>query len=371
MSTSRLFTPYDLGTVQLRNRSILAPMTRVSAAPDGSATERMAEYYAAFAAGGFAAVITEGSYIDEAHSQTYLDQPGLATEKHAAAWKQVTDRVHAEGAVAIAQLQHSGPQSQGNSHASGLRAPSAVSARGEQLGMYRGSGPYSRPEALTSEEIADVQRSFAGAAVRAHEAGFDGVEIHGANGYLVDAFLTDYLNVREDEYGGSPAARVLFARQIVDAVRASVGSDFIVGIRISQAKVSDAHHKWTGVDEARVIFEALNDSGVDYIHTTEWRASAPAFPDKDERSLAALARAFAPQVTVIANGSINTGADADEILRSGQADLVSLGKAALGNRDWPNAVQAGRPVEAPLYPSAFGELATIQDWELTETARAF
>lgn len=364
-SEATLNEPYGLRGLDLPNRAVLAPMTRISAYADGRATERMRDYYRSFAEGGFGLLVTEGIYPDTAHSQGYLDQPGLATDAHAVAWLPVTAAVHEHGGSIIAQLMHAGPQGQGNPHVSGLRSASAVRARGEQAGMYRGSGPYEVPEALNAEEIGEVISSFAAAAVRARDAGFDGVEIHGANGYLVDAFLTDYLNDRTDGYGGSPMARTRLAREIIEAVRAAVGNDFVVGIRISQGKVSDATHRWSGgVAEAETVFGALAGTSVDYLHTTEWKASAPAFPDEDARSLSQLAREFAPGLTIISNGHLDTGAEAAQSLGEGGADLVAIGKAALAQHDWPQRVQQGRQLLDPLAPSAFGDLATIQDWEL-------
>ena len=366
--TAALFEKYRLGGLTLRNRVLLSPMTRVSAEDDGTVNARMAEYYRVFAAGGFGAVITEGSYIDSAHSQTYLHQPGLARPEHVQSWASVTAAVHAEGAAVIAQLQHSGPQSQGNPHITGVRGPSAIPAKGEQLAMYRGSGPYPRPAALSLTELSGIRVAFVEAARNARRAGFDGVEIHGANGYLLDAFHTDYLNNRTDQYGGTPANRVRLSAEIAQDIRSALGGDFIVGIRISQGKVSDADHKWSGgVEEAHTIFNTLAAAGVGYIHTTEWRAGAPAFPDQDPRPLSALAEEFAPGTTIIANGHIDTGENADQLLDSGQADLVAVGKAALTNRDWPQRVRQGRDLTAPFNPQRFGELATIQDWELDAT----
>ncbi|MGW2094535.1 oxidoreductase [Promicromonospora sukumoe] len=364
-----LFQPHRLGSIELRNRAVLSPMTRVSANSDGTVTSQTAEYYRIFAAGGFAAVITEGSFIDTAHSQTYLHQAGMATAEHVAAWRQVTDAVHSEGGALIAQLQHSGPQGQGNVHAEGVHGPSAVRARGEQLAMYRGHGPYPIPAALSVQDLAKVRDAFAASALRAREAGFDGVEIHGANGYLLDAFLTDYLNRRTDGYGGSPENRVRLAVEVAAAVRQEVGPDFTVGMRISQGKVSDLFHKWSGgVVEAATIFTALADTGLDYLHTTEYIASAPAFPEEDSRSLARLAREYAPNLSIIANGSIDTGHQAQDLLHNGTADAVAIGKAALANRDWPLRVARGQHIEPAFSPRAFGDLATVQGWELDATS---
>src|SRR5699024_926782 len=365
--TELLFDQVDIGSLKLKNRAVLAPMTRISADADGCVNEQMLTYYSRFAAGGFGLIITEGSYIDTAESQTYLHQPGMATPKHVEAWRALVSALHTEGAAVVAQLQHSGPQSQGNPHSQRLFAPSNIPARGEQLSMYRGEGPYVVPQEMTQEDIDNVQQAFVDSALRARDAGFDGVELHGANGYLIDAFLTDYLNQRTDHYGGNPSNRVRFAVETAQRVRAAVGEDFLVGIRISQGKVSDAHHRWAGgVDEALTIFGSLAQSGVDYIHTTEWKAEAPAFPDEDERSLAALAKQAAPNLTIIANGHIDTGGSATSLLRRGDADLVAIGKAALANSDWPIRVHDGIEVDAPFATAATGGLATIKEAELLQ-----
>ena len=156
--------------------------------------------------------------------------------------------------------------------------------------MYRGSGPFRVPEAMTpSRSAKSAPRSSIGARL-ARDAGFDGVEIHGANGYLLDEFLTDYLNTRTDEYGGSVSNRIRLAAEICGDVVAAVGADIAVGIRVSQGKVSDNDHRWAGRDDdAAIIFSALGATGIDYIHTTEYRALAPAFGDAGE-TLAALAK---------------------------------------------------------------------------------
>lgn len=362
-----LFDQARLGSLTLRNRTVLAPMTRISADADGCVNDRMIQYYRRFAAGGFPLLIIEGSYIDTAESQTYLHQPGMATAQQVESWRPLVSAMHAEGAAVIAQLQHSGPQGQGNPHSQRLLAPSAVPARGEQLSMYRGEGPYDIPDPIADNDVEAIQQAFVDAALRARDAGFDGVELHGANGYLLDAFLTDYLNQRTDQYGGDPANRVRFAAETAQRVKTAVGEDFLVGIRISQGKVSDAHHKWSGgVDEATTIFSRLAETGIDYLHTTEWKAAEPAFPNEDPRPLSALAKQAAPDLTVIANGHLDTGKAATALLQQGHADLVAIGQAALSNPDWPNRINSGIELLEPLSPAAFGDLATIQDRELKQ-----
>ncbi len=358
----QLWSPVQLGSLKLGNRVALAPMTRVSATEDGNATDRMAAYYRAFARGGFGLLITEGIYPDTAYSQGYLFQPGLATPEQARSWAKVVDAAHSEGAKIIAQLMHAGAQTQGNRFMDSTVGPSAIAPKGEQLGFYRGEGPYPVPAEITAGEMAEVREGFVTAALHAKEAGFDGVEIHGANGYLLDQFLTDYLNDRTDGYGGSPENRVRFAAEICRAVREAVGPEMAVGIRISQAKVSDNAHRWAGgAEEARIIFSTLGATGIDFIHTTEYQAAEPAFADGAD-SLAALAKRHSG-VTVIANGMLDDPETAAALLSGGAADVVALGKAALANRDWPNKVRNNVPF-AELDGSLFAPVADVKDWEL-------
>jgi 2,4-dienoyl-CoA reductase-like NADH-dependent reductase (Old Yellow Enzyme family) len=361
-----LFSSTAIGDVGLGNRVAVAPMTRVSATADGMPTDRIGAYYKVFADGGFGLLITEGLYIDEQTSQGYLFQPGIANRAQAAAWARVVEGVHASGAKFFAQLMHAGSQSQGNPHTSTTWGPSAVRPKGEQLAMYRGSGPFQIPETMTAEHIGNVRAAFVAAARMARDAGFDGVEIHGANGYLLDAFLTDYLNTRTDGYGGSVANRVRFAAEVCSDAAAAVGADIAVGIRISQGKVSDNDHRWAGgEDDAAEIFTALADTGIDYIHTTEYRALAPAFSNT-AKSLATLAKLYS-RLSVIANGHLDDPRDAATMIDSGAADVVALAKPALANRDWPHRVRTGAALSADLPAGLLGPSADVKDWELTPT----
>jgi 2,4-dienoyl-CoA reductase-like NADH-dependent reductase (Old Yellow Enzyme family) len=364
-----LFSPTNIGDVELHNRVALAPMTRVSASPEGIPTERMRSYYRTFAEGGFALLITEGTYIDDHTSQGYFFQPGIANTAQCEAWRHVVDGVHATGAKFFAQLMHAGSQSQGNSHTTTTWGPSAVRPRGEQLGMYRGSGPFQTPQAMTREHISQLRSSFVNAARLARDAGFDGVEIHGANGYLLDAFLTDYMNTRTDDYGGSVANRVRLAAEVCTDVVAAVGDDISVGIRVSQGKVSDNDHRWAGgEDDSAVIFPALADTGIDFVHTTEYRALEPAFAGGG-KTLAALAKQYS-KLSVIVNGSLDDPRDAARMIESGDADVVALGKPALANRDWPMRVRTGQTLSPDVPASLFGPIADVKDWEIAELRNA-
>ncbi|SPM27902.1 NADH:flavin oxidoreductase [Mycobacterium terramassiliense] len=358
-----LFETTTIGGVGLAGRVALAPMTRVSATADGLPTDQMASYYRRFAEGGFALLITEGLYIDEKTSQGYLFQPGIANSAHAAAWRRIVDGVHDRGAKYFAQLMHAGSQSQGNPRTTITWGPSAIRPNGEQLPMYRGSGPFRVPQAMTAEHIAQVRGAFVNAARQARDAGFDGVEIHGANGYLLDEFLTDYLNTRTDDYGGNTANRVRLAAEVCHDVASAVGGDIAVGIRISQGKVSDNHHRWAGgEDDAAAIFSTLAGTGIDYIHTTEYRALAPAFAESG-KSLAQLAKQYG-KLPVIANGHLDDPRDAAAIIESGAADVAALAKPALANRDWPHRVRTGQPLSPDLPADLFGPIANLKEWEV-------
>jgi 2,4-dienoyl-CoA reductase-like NADH-dependent reductase (Old Yellow Enzyme family) len=358
-----LFAPVKIGGVALANRAALSPMTRISATEDGSVTDRNARYYAGFARGDFGLIITEGIYPDTEYSQGYVNQPGLATTAQEQSWRPVVEAVHAEGSAIFAQLMHAGAQSQGNRFRRGTVGPSAVAPRGQQLAFYRGEGPYPTPKPLDTAEIADIRRGFVAAARRAVSAGFDGVELHGANGYLLDQFLTDYLNQRDDEYGGGTENRVRLAGEICDEVLQAVGSEIAVGIRISQSKVSDADYRWArGAEDAAIIFGTLARTGVHYLHTTEYQATAPAFATGNA-TLAELAKRYSG-LPVIANGKLEAPRTARSLLDSGTADIIAIGKAALAQRDWPQRARDGRDISADPRPEVFSPLADIKDWEL-------
>ena len=360
-----LYEPLRVGTLTLSNRFAVAPMTRVSAIADGRASRSMVDYYAAFAAGGFGLVITEGVYTDKAHAQGYRFQPGLADDAQRDAWRPVVDRVHAHGGRIVAQLMHAGALSQGNPHCLTTKGPSAVLPKGLQMDFYRGEGPYRMPEPMSVVEISEAVEGFAQAALRAKEAGFDGVEIHGANGYLLDQFLTGHTNLRQDNHGGSLAHRLRLTVEVIEAVRRATGRDFIVGARISQGKVNDFTHKWDGGEaDADRIFGTLGNLPIDYLHTTEWEAWRPAFGDVGP-SLAALARRHV-SVPVLANGSLHEAGHAAGLLARHEADFVSLGRGALTHADWPQRLRVG----ATLKTFDRGLLSPIADLANAERHRA-
>ncbi|NDU72725.1 NADH:flavin oxidoreductase [Actinomadura sp. DSM 109109] len=365
--------PGRIGGLRTSNRLAVAPMTRVSAAPDGTATPEMAEYYADYARGGFGLIITEGTYTDALYSQGYFNQPGLVSERHVSAWREVTARVHEAGSVIVAQLMHAGALSQGNYHRDDTAGPSVVVPQGVKMPEYGGNGPWAAPKEMSADDIRRAVDGFVASAANARRAGFDGVEIHAANGYLLDQFLTDYTNLREDSYGGPIAARVRLAAEVVAAVRAEVGPDWRVGVRVSQTKVNDFRYRWPGgAHDAEIVFSALAEAGASYLHVASegrnWLDSA-----RLERGLTVtgLARRVSG-LPVIANGGMHDPELSAQVLADGHADLVSVARAALANPDLPRRLAGGAPSErfdhAMLSPMV--TLDNVRRWRLAAGAGA-
>ncbi|WP_211183641.1 NADH:flavin oxidoreductase [Pseudoalteromonas arctica] len=355
------FKTYTTLNTSLKNRFAVAPMTRVSADKNGTIGEKVCQYYSAYANGGFGLIITEGLYTDKEYSQGYLHQPGIATPEQVESWKPAVRCMHDNDAVAIAQLMHAGALSQFNQYKSEAAGPSSVKPKGRKMPFYYGQGEFSVPKALSITQIDTVINGFVQSAINAKEAGFDGVEVHGANGYLLDQFLTDYTNTRTDQYGGSLENRTRLIKEIIAAIRLATGNDFIVGIRFSQKKVNDTEHFWAEAEElAEIAFTAAEDAGADYIHTTEPVANQSAF-NNDSLPMAQLAKKYT-DLTVIANGSINSQELANEILNAGIADLVAIGKTALANQDMPKKLQERKP----LNEFDFAMLAPIANLECAE-----
>jgi 2,4-dienoyl-CoA reductase-like NADH-dependent reductase (Old Yellow Enzyme family) len=360
MTDNSLFTPARLGSLFLGNRLAVAPMTRVSAGAQGLVTHQMIDYYRGFAEGGFGLIITEGLYTDRVYSQGYQGQPGLTCRAQTESWMPLNQALHAAGARSIAQLMHAGALSQFNDFNTDTAGPSAVKPRGQQMGFYDGEGGYAIPRAMTQSDIDAAIAGFAQAAQRAQAAGFDGVEIHGANGYLLDQFLSAGSNERTDGYGGAPQNRVRLILEVLAAVREATSAEFVIGVRISQKKVNDDQHLWPeGEAAAAAIFGAIGQAGADYIHTTEPGAEQAAF--KGTASLASLAARFSG-LPVIANGGVSQAEQAQHLLDKHQATLVAVGKAALANPDWVLRARSGTALRefefAMLAPRA--DLANAQ-----------
>lgn len=359
-----LFSSFSLGTLDLPNRAVLSPMTRTSAEPSGHANERMVRYYSRFAKGGFGLIITEGIYPEMAYGRSYNNQPGIANEEQAESWRPVVQTVQQAGGKIVAQLMHAGGLVQHNDFTP--IAPSAIRPVGKMLEDHGGSGEFPVPREMTRADIHRVIESFAQAALRAKQVGFDGVEVHAANGYLLDQFITDYTNKRTDEYGGSTENRVRIVVEVLEAIRAAVGPDYLVGVRISQGKVNNFYHKWANQEEdAQILFTKLAEAAPSYIHTTEYKAFAAAFSEGGP-TLAELAKRFSG-LPVIANGKLGDPEKAAALIEADHTDFVAIGTSALVNSDWVNKVREGRAL-IPFDHHFLHPIATIREDEIEHAA---
>jgi 2,4-dienoyl-CoA reductase-like NADH-dependent reductase (Old Yellow Enzyme family) len=353
-----VFSPARLNRTHLQNRTVVAPLTRTSATASGEATLQMADYYRGYADNGWGLIIAESTYVDQLSSQSYLNQPGIANASQMAAWERVTQGVHEAGGKIVLQLSHAGALSQGNAWGHGTLAPTALQPGGEMAPRYQGKGPFPLPREITVAEINGVIAAFGAAAARAMQAGFDGVEVHGANGYLADQFLTASTNQRSDSYGGRLQNRLRFHLEVLAAVRAAVPFDKIMGVRMSQSKVNDFTATWPGgVDDAAAVFSALRGIQGIYVHVSSHTGCAPVFGT--DQSLAGLARKYSGH-QVIANGKLDDPAQAEKLLSSGQAEFISIGKGALADPAWPRKILAG---EEPVgfSPDIFTPRATLDN----------
>ncbi|MBO1321391.1 oxidoreductase [Acanthopleuribacter pedis] len=357
MNPHPVLTPFQLGPHALRNRAVVAPLSRVSAPAGGIPTAAMARYYEEYARGGFGLIITEGTYTDAHFAQAYTHQPGIIHEAQVAGWRAVVERIHAAGAKVFCQLMHAGALSQCLSQTA---APSAVQPLRTKLAGYGGEGPWPVPKAMTQAEIQQAVQGFAASARRAAAAGFDGVEIHGANGYLIDQFLSDTTNRRRDRYGDSVAARATLALEVIAAVKAAVPPGFTVGLRLSQGKVNDFDYRWPGGRHtARTWFSLLAQTQVDYLHfASEGTGYQHSCVLEDGTVLPQLARAMVG-VPVMVNGGMHAPDLAAQVLQAGHGDLAALGTGAIANPDWPNKLAAGEPIQ-PFQPAMLQPEVTIE-----------
>ena len=340
-----LFTPFQLGPYELRNRLVMAPMTRSRAGEGNAVTELTVAYYAQRASAGL--IVTEGTQVSP-QGVGYTHTPGIHTAEQAAAWRKVTDAVHAEEGRIFAQLWHVGRVSHPSFHGGELPvAPSAIGFAGQGF-TYEGMQPYVAPRALETDEVAGVVEQFAHAARRAYDAGFDGVELHGANGYLIDQFLRDGSNQRTDRYGGSLNNRVRFLTEVTRAVVDVWGGDR-VGVRLSPRNPLNGMSDSDPVATFAHAAGALNPFGLAYLHVLEAVSGPMAQPGV--RVTPALRAAF--RGPLIANGGY-TAETGNAAIASGEADLVAYGAAFLANPDLPNRFRQGAPLNPPDRATFYG-----------------
>lgn len=329
-TATTLFAPARLGGLTTPNRVVMAPMTRVRAAEGGLATPSMATYYAQRATAGL--IITEGIQPSRV-GQSNPGTPGLHSDAQTLSWRPVTDAVHAGGGRIFAQLMHGGRVSHPDTTGHHPVAPSAVAAPGV---VFTPTGPQAPPvpRALATDEVAEHARSYAGAARRAIDAGFDGVELHGANGYLISQFLSTSANLRTDRYGGSIGNRTRFAVEAVTATVEAVGAER-TGVRLSPDSGIWGAHDADAAELYPALLAELAPLGLAYVHL-----AAPS----DEELLLAL-RAVWPGVTIVnptgsLEGPWTDRAAADRWLARG-ADLISFGRAFISNPDLVERMQRG------------------------------
>ncbi len=326
----QLLSPVQLGALKLNNRMVMAPLTRSRAGEGDAATPMIAEYYRQRASAGL--IITEASQIS-AQGKGYPRTPGIFSEAQIAGWKLVTDAVHAEGGKIFLQIWHVGRLSHPDVQPGNVLpvAPSAIKADGE-IFTSTGLKPLEEPRALAIEEIPGVVADFRKAAENAKRAGFDGVEIHAANGYLIDQFLRDGTNRRADAYGGSLENRARFLKEVVEAVAPVFGADH-TGVRISPIfdgfSMSDSDPQGT----FNYVAEMLSQVGLAYLHVMQLGSGAFDFTEVKRR--------FGGPY--IANGGYSAESAADAV-RSGEAELVSFGAPFLANPDLVERFMVGAPL---------------------------
>ncbi|MBB6367457.1 N-ethylmaleimide reductase [Xanthomonas sacchari] len=341
-----LFTPYRLGPVELKNRMVMAPMTRSRAVNENLSHSLAPIYYAQRASAGL--IISEAAQVSR-QGVGYIRTPGLHSAEQVSAWRRVTDAVHAAGGVIFAQLWHVGRVSHPEFHGGALPvAPSALNADAEVF-ISTGRAATPVPRALDGDEIADVVSQFRNAARNADAAGFDGVEIHGSSGYLLDQFLRDGSNVRTDRYGGSIANRARFPLEVAAAVSDVLGGDR-VGYRVGPAMSLHGMSDSTPVQTFAYLAAGLQDLGLAYLHVTEGVAGPDAPPPGVERIAPYLRKVFSG--TFVLNGGYDAHTGAAAIAR-GDADLIAYGVPFLANPDLPERYRRDAPLNDPDYSSFY------------------
>lgn len=347
---STLFDPIRIGDIDLATRVVMAPLTRNRASPGQVPNALMAHYYAQRAnpATGAGLLITEATQISPM-GQGYKDTPGIHSAEQVAGWRQVTDAVHAQGGRIVVQLWHVGRISHSSLLPGGV-APVSSTARAANVNTLgaEGRAPCSVPRALRTDEIPGLVADYAQAARNAIAAGFDGVEVHAANGYLIDQFLRDGSNHRTDDYGGSVQGRARFLLEVTEAVTGVWGKDR-VGVRLSP---SVAFNDMSDSDPAATFGYAAGElrGRLGYLHVIEGVGGAMAH--RGPRLAPLLKQRFGGPL--ILNGGYDRDT-AEAALAAGEAELISFGAPYLANPDLPARFLAGAPLNAPDQATFYSE----------------
>jgi 2,4-dienoyl-CoA reductase-like NADH-dependent reductase (Old Yellow Enzyme family) len=343
--TSLLFTSFAIKNLVLSNRIVMAPMTRAKS-PGGIPGPEVASYYRRRAEGGVGLIVTEGTYVPHPDAGFYPDVPRFYGEQSVAGWKRVVDEVHQAGGRIFPQLWHVGltPAADGTIHP-GAMGPSGLANRGKKVA-----------EPMTQQDIDDVVRAFGEAASSALRLGFDGVEIHGAHGYLLDQFFWDGTNQRTDGYGGDLTARTRLGAEVIREVRTQVGPEFPICLRFSQWKQQDYNAKLAqSPAELEQFLAPLSAAGVDLFHCSQRRFWEPEF-EGSTLNLAGWTKKLTGKPTVTV-GSITLNEEFTRTFRSADTaavtgidkllerlereefDLVAIGRSLIVNPSWPQIIQ--------------------------------
>lgn len=338
MTKRTLFTPYTLGSLSLSNRVVLAPLTRNRAGQGFVPSEFAATYYSQRASAGL--LISEATQISR-QGQGYQDTPGIYTPAQIDGWRAVTDAVHAKGGKIFLQLWHVGRVSHVDLQDNGAApvSPSALRAATKVFVNNRFED-VSEPRALDISELPGVVSDFRQAAANAIAAGFDGVEIHGANGYLLDQFLKDSANLRTDAYGGSIENRARLLLEVTEAVVSEIGADR-TGVRLSPVSPANGVSSSDPQAQFDYVVEQLDALDVVYLHVVEGATGGPR--DVAPFDFAALRQRF--KNTYIANNGYDLDL-ATSRLAEDQADLIAFGRPFIGNPDLVERLKRGAPLSA-------------------------
>jgi 2,4-dienoyl-CoA reductase-like NADH-dependent reductase (Old Yellow Enzyme family) len=355
VDVSGLFKPLVVGQRTLKNRIVMAPMTRAMS-PGGVPGADVAEYYRQRAAGGVGLIVTEGTWVPHGAASNDPMVPRFYGDDALAGWKSVVDAVHGDDALIIPQLWHIGMAAK--TDVAELYSERS-DARFEPLGPsgITPSGDIVR-EQMSDAEIDDVQQAYVNAAISAHALGFDGVELHGAHGYLLDQFFWDRTNQREDSYGGNYGARAKFVAEIIAAIRARTSPDFLVSLRFSQWKMESYQARaWPDQAALEAFLSPLTDAGVDLFHCSQRRYWEPEFEGSD-LNLAGWTQKLTgkPSISVGSVGidvefldTLLKGAEAHSRsladlmhrMNDGEFALIAIGRALIANADWPAVLRSG------------------------------
>ncbi|MBB4199741.1 alkene reductase [Rhodoblastus sphagnicola] len=345
-SARALFEPTQAGALKLANRIVMAPLTRNRAAEDLSPGPFAAEYYAQRASAGL--IIAEATQVS-AQGQGYANTPGCYTDAQVKGWKKVTDAVHARGGTIVVQLWHTGRVSHTSFQKDGQApvGPSAIRANTKTFIAGTGFVDVSTPRALELQEIPGIVEDFRNACARAIEAGFDGVELHGAHGYLLDAFLRDGTNHRADAYGGSIENRARLLLDVATACAGAIGAERL-GVRLSPVSTAGDSHDSNPQALFNHVVESLNPLGLAYLHVVEGETGGAR--DSIAFDYEALSARFdGPWM-------VNNGYDrrmAIDAVVSGRADLVSFGRPFIANPDLAERLSQDAPLNKLMGPETF------------------